>query len=123
MMIDKEQEITGKVVTELRKKYPDMYIIDSPITNYPPNFPAVSIVQENSVVEGRYSTFDNLENASMIYFYIEIYDKDRNICKDIAKIIDDVLSFERYRRSLYQPFINEEATIQRRVMRYEKLEV
>lgn len=123
-MIDKEDELFAVIAKELRKKFDGIYIIGKQLSSEPPRFPAVSIIQENNIVNTRYSTFNELENVACITQYIEIYSNDREqkeeICKSISIAIDDVLKTHGYCRMLNQPMINADDSIARRVMRYKK---
>ena len=123
-MIDKEDELFAVIAKELRKKFDGIYIIGKQLSSEPPRFPAVSIIQENNIVNTRYSTFDEMENVAHITQYIEIYSNDREqkeeICKSISIVIDDVLKTHGYCRMLNQPMVNADDSIARRVMRYKK---
>lgn len=123
-MIDKEDGLFAEIANELRKQFRDIYIIGKQLSSEPPRFPTVSIIQENNVVNKRYSTFDEMENVAHITQYIEIYSNDREqkeeICKSISLVIDNVLKTHGYCRMLNQPMVNADDTIARRIMRYKK---
>ena len=123
-MIDKEDGLFAEIANELRKQFRDIYIIGKQLPSEPPRFPAVSIIQENNVVNKRYSTFDEMENVAHITQYIEIYSNDKEqkeeICKSISLAIDNVLKTHGYCRMLNQPMVNADDTIARRIMRYKK---
>lgn len=123
-MIDKEDGLFAEIANELRKQFRDIYIIGKQLSSEPPRFPAVFIIQENNVVNKRYSTFDEMENVAHITQYIEIYSNDKEqkeeICKSISLAIDNVLKTHGYCRMLNQPMVNADDTIARRIMRYKK---
>ena len=123
-MIDKEDGLFAEIANELRKQFRDIYIIGKQLSSEPPRFPAASIIQENNVVNKRYSTFDEMENVAHITQYIEIYSNDKEqkeeICKSISLVIDNVLKTHGYCRMLNQPMVNADDTIARRIMRYKK---
>lgn len=123
-MIDKEDGLFAEIANELRKQFRDIYIIGKQLSSEPPRFPAVSTIQENNVVNKRYSTFDEMENVAHITQYIEIYSNDKEqkeeICKSISLAIDNVLKTHGYCRMLNQPMVNADDTIARRIMRYKK---
>ena len=123
-MVDKEDELFTVIAKELRKKFDGIYIIGKQLSSEPPRFPAVSIIQENNIVNTRYSTFDEMENVAHITQYIEIYSNDKEqkeeICKSISLVMDNVLKTHGYCRMLNQPMVNADDTIARRVMRYKK---
>lgn len=123
-MVDKEDELFAVIAKELRKKFDGIYIIGKQLSSEPPRFPAVSIIQENNIVNTRYSTFDEMENVAHITQYIEIYSNDKEqkeeICKSISLAIDNVLKTHGYCRMLNQPMVNADDSIARRIMRYKK---
>lgn len=124
MMVDKEDELFIAISTKLREQFNDIYVIGKQLSSEPPRFPAVSIIQENNIINTRYSTFNELENVASITQYIEIYSNDyeskEEICKEISLVIDDVLKEHGYCRKLNQPMINADDSIARRIMRYTK---
>ena len=123
-MIDKEDGLFAEIANELRKQFRDIYIIGKQLSSEPPRFPAVSIIQENNIVNTRYSTFDEMENVAHITQYIEIYSNDKEqkeeICKSISIVIDNVLKTHGYYRMLNLPMVNADDSIARRIMRYKK---
>jgi hypothetical protein len=123
-VIDKEDGLFAEIANELRKQFRDIYIIGKQLSSEPPRFPAVSVIQENNVINTRYSTFDEMENVAHITQYIEIYSNDKEqkeeICKSISLVIDNVLKTHGYCRMLNQPMVNADDTIARRIMRYKK---
>lgn len=123
-MIDRESEVFIAVATKLREQFDTIYVIGKQLSTEPPTFPAVSIVQENNIVNKHYSTFDEMENVVTLSLYIEIYSNDEEykeeICKEVSVVIDDVLKTFEYYRTLNQPMVNADDTIARRVMRYTK---
>lgn len=123
-MIDREDRLFIDIADNLRKKFDGIYIIGKQLSSEPPRFPAVSIVQENNIVNTKFSTFNELENVACITQYIEIYSNDNEqkeeICKSISLVVDNVLKFYGYIRMLNQPMVNADDTIARRIMRYKK---
>lgn len=123
-MIDREDELFVDIADNLRKQFDGIYIIGKQLSSEPPRFPAVSIVQENNIVNTKFSTFNELENVACITQYIEIYSNDNKqkeeICKSISLVVDNVLKFHGYIRMLNQPMVNADDTIARIIMRYKK---
>lgn len=123
-MVDREDRLFVDIADNLRKKFDGIYIIGKQLSSEPPRFPAVSIVQENNIVNTKFSTFNELENVACITQYIEIYSNDNEqkeeICKSISLVVDNVLKFYGYIRMLNQPMVNADDTIARRIMRYKK---
>lgn len=126
-MIDKEQEVFEKVATVLREKYNKIYIVGDELTVSPPVFPAVVLRKSNSSVNKRYSTFDDAEVVVSEMYYCTIYSNQNTgktaQCKEIACVINDVMSELRYARSYEEQLFNADATIGRRVMKYSKSNV
>ena len=121
-MINKETEIFDLVAKRLRKKFPGIYVIGTEIVSAPPQFPAVSLVQTNSVIQNRYSTFNSLENVVREDFKAEVYS---NLIKgkeaqtmEITAEISDVMCEVNYERTFCEPVPNADATIHRRMSRY-----
>lgn len=121
-MIDKETEIFNAVATELRKKFPGIYVIGTEIVSAPPHFPAVSFVQTNNAMQGQHSTFNSLENVVKEDYKAEVYSnltKGKEAqTKEITEAISDVMCEFYYERTFCEPIPNADATIHRRMSRY-----
>lgn len=121
-MINKEKEIFDAVATELREKFPGIYVIGAEISSSHSHFPAVSFVQTNNAVQGQYSTFNSLENVVKEDYKAEVYS---NLTKgkeaqtmEITEVISDVMCRLNYERTFCEPIPNADANISRRVSRY-----
>ena len=123
-MIDKETEVFEYVALGLRSKYKSIYIIGAEISEAPPKFPAVSIVQTNNAVQSKYSTFGSLENVVGEDYKVEVYSNLSNgkeaQTKEITKDISDLMSDCGYERTFCEAVPNMDATIARRMSRYRK---
>ena len=121
-MIDKENEIFAAVAKRLREKFPGIYVIGTEITSAPPKFPAVSLVQTNNAIQGRYSTFNSLENVAKEDYKAEVYSNlitgKEAQTKEITEVISDVMCEVNYERTFCEPIPNADATIHRRMSRY-----
>lgn len=121
-MIDKENEIFAAVAKKLREKFPGIYVIGTEITSAPPKFPAVSLVQTNNAIQGRYSTFNSLENVAKEDYKAEVYSNlitgKEAQTKEITEVISDVMCEMNYERTFCEPIPNADATIHRRMSRY-----
>ena len=121
-MRDKEMEVFNAVATELRKKFPGIYVIGTEIVSAPPHFPAASFVQTNNAIQAQYSTFNSLENVVKEDYKAEV---NSNLTKgkeaqtkEITEVISDVMSEFNYERTFCEPIPNADATIHRRMSRY-----
>lgn len=128
-MIDNEQLIYDEVSTALRTAFDNIHIVGVEITDAPPQFPAVSIIQLNSSVNGRYSTFEKVDNVAEeeykfdVYSNLESQKEAKQQTKDIIAVIDGVMSDLFYIRSFCQPIPNADSKFTRLVARYKKTDV
>lgn len=125
-MIDNENLVYDKVSEALRKAFTGIFISGVELASTPPQFPAVSIVQTNSGINKKFSTFDKVDNvASEIYKFdvysnLEVSKDAKQQTKDIVAVIDSVMSSLHYPRTFCQPIPNADTKITRRVARYKK---
>ena len=123
-MIDQEDEIYDAVSSALRSAFDGIFITGVEITDTPPRFPAVSIIQLNSTVSERYSTFEKVDNVAAEEYKFDVYSnlesqKDaKQQTKDIVAVIDGVMSDRFYIRSFCQPIPGVDSKNTRRVARY-----
>lgn len=129
-MIDNEDIVYEAVSTELRNAFNGIFITGVEITDTPPQFPAVYIVKKNSEVNGRYSTFENVENvASEEYEFgafsnLESQKEAKQQTKEIIAVINGVMCDDLcYIRSFCQLIPNADAKITRHIARYRKTNV
>lgn len=123
-MIDKEFEVFEYVATRLRKKYPTIYVVGTEITDTPPKFPAVSLVQTNNAIKTEHSTFDSLENVVREDYKAEVFSnlekgKEKQT-KEITNDISDAMTELGCERTFCESIPNGDSTINRRVSRYIK---
>ena len=123
-MIDKEPEIFKAVSDALRIKFKGIYVIGAEMSDAPPKFPAVSVVQTNNSVKTKYATFNSLENVAGEDYKAEVYsnlEKGKETqTKEITAVISDVFSNLGYERTFCEIVPNMDATINRRMSRYRK---
>jgi hypothetical protein len=123
-MIDQEDVIYEAVSAALRRAFDGIFITGVEITDTPPRFPAASIVQLNSTVNARYSTFEKVDNVAAeeykfdVYSNLESQKEAKQQTKDIVAVIDGVMSDFFYIRSFCQPIPGVDAKNTRRVARY-----
>ena len=128
-MIDNEQLIYDSVSEALREAFGGIFIIGTEITDAPPQFPAVSIVQFVSEVNERYSTFEYVQNVASEEYKFEAYSnlEDKREAetqtKSIIAVIDGVMSDLFYIRSFCQPIPTADGKTTRRVARYKNYNV
>ena len=128
-MIDNEQLVYDKVSAALRANFDSIFIIGVEITDTPPHFPATSIIQLNSSVNARYSTFEKVDNVASeeykfdIYSNLEIQKDAKQQTKNILAVIDGVMCELFYIRSFCQPSPTADGKSTRLVARYKKTDV
>ena len=124
-MINHESEVYAETAEAIRKQYGrDVYVCGEELSDTPPRFPAVTIVQTGNAVNNRYSTFEQIENVSSESYKIEIYSNRQTEQNEetlaILSVIDTVMAGMRYRRTYNNRVQNADTTILRRVVRYTK---
>ena len=129
-MIDNEDIVYDAVSTALRSAFNGIFITGVEITDTPPQFPAVSVVQKNSGANERYSTFENVENvASELYEFgihsnLESQSEAKKQTKDILAVINGVMCDSLfYIRSFCQPIPSADSKISRLIARYKKTNI
>lgn len=101
-------------------------MVGEEITNAPPRFPAVTIVQNDNRINTQFSSFDNRENVVIEEYKIEVYSNLQNQydrvmqAKEIAETIADTMNEIGYVRTFNQPIANADKTVSRRVLRFRK---
>lgn len=128
-MIDNEQLVYDRVSSAVRTAVDGIFIIGVEITDTPPQFPALSIIQSNSSVNERYSTFEKVDNVAAeeykfdIHSNLESQNDAKKETKKILAAIDEVMCDLFYIRSFCQPIPNADGKITRLVARYKKTDV
>lgn len=128
-MIDNEKLVYDEVSSALRAAFEGIFIVGAELTDTPPRFPAVYIVQKHSEVNTRYSTFQSVENAAIEEYEFGAYsnlEEQRDALaqtKAIIAVIDGVMERLFYPRTFCQPIPSADAKITRRIARYKKTDV
>lgn len=121
-LIDNECLVFNAVAERLRTEYSTIYIVGDELTTAPNTFPCVVLRKSSSSINRKYSTFDNIECVVRENYYCTIYsnlDKGKTKqCKEIASVINEVMSELRYARIYEEQLLNADATIGRRVLKY-----
>ena len=121
-MIDIENEIFNSVATEVRNKYPGIYMVGEYVKT-PPNFPCVSLVEMDNQSYQRTEDSGGSENHVSVMYEVNIYSNKtvgkKTECKSIAATIDERMLALGFARTMLQPIPNmDDATIYRMVGRY-----
>lgn len=123
-MIDNENLVYDTVSAALRTAFDGIFIVGVEITDKPPRFPAVSIVQKKSTVNERHSTFDKVDNVAVeeyefaAHSNLENQAEAKRQAKEITAVIDGVMSGLFYIRTFCQPVPNADKRFTRHVARY-----
>lgn len=128
-MIDYEDAIFNAASSALRTEFPTIKIVGVELTSDPSQFPAVSIVQTNSKIDKRYSTFEKVDNVASEEYKVDAYSnlesqKDaKKQTKRIIAIVDGVMANFEFIRTFCQPIPSADAKTTRHVARYIKTNV
>lgn len=121
-MIDIENEVFNAVATEVRTKYPGIYIVGEYVKT-PPKFPCVSLVEMDNQSYQVTEDSGSSENHAVLMYEVNIYSNKttgkKSECKAIAALIDERMLALGFARTMLQPIPNlDDATIYRMVSRY-----
>jgi hypothetical protein len=121
-MIDIENEVFNDVATEVRAKFPDIYMVGEYVKT-PPKFPCASLVEMDNQSYQKTEDSGSSENHASLMYEVNIYSNKtvgkKAECKLIAAIIDERMLALGFARTMLQPIPNlDDATIYRMVGRY-----
>ena len=121
-MINIENEVFNSVATEVRAKYPGIYMVGEYVKS-PPKFPCVSLVEMDNQSYQRTEDSGCSENHVSVMYEVNIYSNKatgkKTECKAIAALIDERMLALGFARTMLQPIPNlDDATIYRMVGRY-----
>lgn len=121
-MIDIENEVFNAVATEVRTKYPGIYIVGEYVKT-PPKFPCVSLVEMDNQSYQVTEDSNSSENHAVLMYEVNVYSNKttgkKSECKAIAALIDERMLALGFARTMLQPIPNlDDATIYRMVSRY-----
>lgn len=121
-MIDVENEVFDSVATDVRAKYPDIYMVGEYVKT-PSQFPCVSLVEMDNQSYQRTEDSGSSENHASVMYEVNIYSNKtvgkKSECKAIATLIDEQMLALGFARTMLQPIPNlDDATIYRMVGRY-----
>ena len=121
-MIDIESIVFDTVYNAVITAYPTARI-DAGYVEKSATFPAVSVIETNSIPVQRTSTDDSSENYTRLYYEVNIYSDKQDTAKTeargIAKVVDAAMQTLKAYRTMMHQLPNQDRTIFRLYMRYE----
>lgn len=121
-MIDIEAEVFGIVSSDVRLKYPKVYMTGEYVKS-PPSFPCVSLIETDNQVYRNTRDSGCIENHAQIQYEVNVYSNrtsgKKAECKEIIFLIDSKMEKLGFTRTFMNPVPNEQdATIYRMIARY-----
>lgn len=121
-MIDIEAEVFGTVSSDVRLKYPKVYMTGEYVKS-PPSFPCVSLIETDNQVYRNTRDSGCIENHAQIQYEVNVYSNrtsgKKAECKEIISLIDSKMEKLGFTRTFMNPVPNEQdATIYRMIARY-----
>lgn len=121
-MIDIEAEVFGIVSSDVRLKYPKVYMTGEYVKS-PPSFPCVSLIETDNQVYRNTRDSGCIENHAQIQYEVNVYSNrtsgKKAECKEIISLIDSKMEILGFTRTFMNPVPNEQdATIYRMIARY-----
>ena len=121
-MIDIEAEVFGTVSSDVRLKYPKVYMTGEYVKS-PPSFPCVSLIETDNQVYRNTRDSGCIENHAQIQYEVNVYSNrtsgKKAECKEIISLIDSKMEALGFTRTFMNPVPNEQdATIYRMIARY-----
>lgn len=121
-MIDIEAEVFGIVSSDVRLKYPKVYMTGEYVKS-PPSFPCVSLIETDNQVYRNTRDSGCIENHAQIQYEVNVYSNrtsgKKAECKEIISSIDSKMEKLGFTRTFMNPVPNEQdATIYRMIARY-----
>lgn len=120
-MIDIENQIYTPIAKALRNKFSGI-IVSGEYINAPPDFPYVSIVEQDNYTTQAHMDSSSVEFSTLMY-EVNVYSNKsvgkKAACREIITFIDNLMYSKNFRRISLSPVPNmENATIYRLVARY-----
>ena len=121
-MIDIESIVFDTVYNAVIAEFPTARV-DAGYIEKSATFPAVEVIETNSVPVRSANTDDNAENYTRLYYEVNIYsdkqDTAKSEARSIAKVVDDAMQSLKFYRTMMHQLPNQDRTIFRLYMRYE----
>lgn len=121
-MIDIEAEVFDIVSSDVRLKYPKVYMTGEYVKS-PSSFPCVSLIETDNQVYRNTRDSGCIENHAQIQYEVNVYSNrtsgKKAECKEIISLIDSKMEKLGFTRTFMNPVPNEQdATIYRMIARY-----
>ena len=121
-MIDIESKVFDTVYNAVTAVFPNARV-DTGYAETAASFPAVQVIETNSVPVRRTNTDDNSENYTRLFYEVNIYSDRKDTAKtearSIAKVVDDAMKSLKFYRTMMHQLPNQDRTIFRLYTRYE----
>jgi len=121
-MIDIESVVFNTVYDAVIAEFPDIRV-DAGYVETSATFPAVSVIETNSVPVRSTNTDDCAENYTRLYYEVNIYSAKQDTAKtearSIAKVVDAAMQSLKCYRTMMHQLPNQDRTIFRLYLRYE----
>ena len=121
-MIDIESKVFDTVYEAVHTAFPKARI-DAGYVERSATFPAVSVVETNSVPVRSTNTDDCAENYTRLYYEVNVYSDKQDTAKSEARaiisVVDTAMSSMKFYRTLMRTLPNQDRTIYRLYARYE----
>jgi len=121
-VIDIEAEVFDIVSSDVRLKYPKVYMTGEYVKS-PSSFPCVSLIETDNQVYRNTRDSGCIENHAQIQYEVNVYSNrtsgKKAECKEIISLIDSKMEKLGFTRTFMNPVPNEQdATIYRMIARY-----
>lgn len=121
-MIDIETILFSEVSSEVRERYPQVFMTGEYVKS-PPSFPCVSMVEVDNATFRNTQTTEGQENHAAVMYEVNVYSNKtkgkKAECKEIIAFIDELLMERNFTRIMLEPVPNQDnATIYRMLGRY-----
>lgn len=122
-MIVSENDIYDSISDVLREQFGQTIFISGLYVDVPSKFPAVTVMKINDVVYEQMTTRENIENAAIITYEVNVYTNSvvnkKSEANAIMALIDATFGEMNFTRIMLNPVSNlQDATIYRLIARY-----
>lgn len=121
-MINVENEIYNTVYDSVKATFPKINMTGEYVKS-PSSFPHLSLIEMSNVAYTLTQTSDEYENHAELMYEVNVYSNKikgkKTECKEIMAVVDGVMLFLGFTRTMLQPVPNmDDATIYRLTARY-----
>lgn len=122
-MIDVEKEVFTRAATAVRAIAPDVFVTGEYVRT-PPNFPCVSITENNNRPLVVTQSTSSMENHAVLMYEVNVYSNlksgRKSQCRSLVEAVDNAFAKMGFTRIMLNPVPNlDDATVYRVVARYE----